>query len=514
MIIAYDLGTSGLKASLHHDDGGIIASSFHAYPTFFPAPGFQEQRPADWRDAVCGATRALLAQSGARPNAAALSGQSLAPVLMDSDGNLILESVPIWCDTRATAETQEFFTAVDYKEWYLATGNGDPPETYTIMKLMWLKRHYPEACARTSVVLGSKDYVNYILTGKTGTDFSYASGSGVFDLEHLCYRDDFCKAAGISRNIFPPPLASHQIVGRVTPEAAVQSGMPEGIPVALGGVDNACMSLGALGLEEGRAYMSLGSSAWIAVTSKKPVLDLQTRPFVFAHAEKGLYTSGVSIFAAGSAYRWASEELCADLPQGGERFQAMDKLAAKSVPGANGVLFNPALSGGSGQEPGAGLRGAFLGLRMASTRGDLLRAVMEGVAFSMENYCMRALRRHVDINGGLAVCGGGAESAVWSQIFADVFNMPVLLNRHVQNAASLGAAAIAARAAGLWKDYAPLEHLLRSEKEYKPIAANTQLYKRRSDIFDQWTRSILPFCEQLNALLEKEEPRLKEDTDE
>lgn len=160
------------------------------------------------------------------------------------------------------------------------------------------------------------------------------------------YEDRFFEAAGISKDIFPEIIPSDAIVGNVTAEASKECGLCEGTPVACGAVDNTCMALDARGLEEGVAYTSLGSSSWIAVTSQKPIIDLETRPFVFAHANKGYYTSAVSIFSAGNSFRWIRDRLLMDYPNDTDTYDIMNKMAESTPPGSHDVLFNPSLAGG------------------------------------------------------------------------------------------------------------------------------------------------------------------------
>ena len=314
-LIAYDLGTGGIKASLFSEKGTSLADVFIQYDTLFGAEHFVEQRPMDWWNHVCTATRQLLASSNSTASeiaGVALSGHSLVAVPISRDGKLLAEQVPIWCDMRATQEARELFTRLDYNQWYCTTGNGDPAECYTITKLMWMKNHQPDLYADTYKILGSKDFINYMLTGVLCTDPSYASGFGVFHLNHWDYEPAFMEAAGIRPDIFPEIRPSDSIIGTVTAKAARLTGLAEGTPVACGAVDNTCMALGARGMDEGVAYTSLGSSSWIAVTSSKPIIDTATRPFVFAHAQKGYYTSAVSIFSAGNSFRWVRDNLCRD----------------------------------------------------------------------------------------------------------------------------------------------------------------------------------------------------------
>lgn len=499
-ILAYDLGTGGIKASLYGEDGVSCGAYFAAYPTYYPAPDRHEQRPADWWEGVCNATKALLKQTGIPPKAiaaVAASGHSLVAVPLNEGNQPLLEQVPIWSDARAVAEAKDYFSQVNYRDWYLATGNGDPPETYSIFKLIWLKAHEPDIWAKTRRVVGSKDYINLCLTGQWATDYSYASGTGAFDLRTWDYREDYLQAAGLPRSLFASPMESHTIIGTVTPRAAARCGLAPGTPVACGGVDNALMALGAQGLGDGRAYISLGSSAWLAVTAAKPVLDPQTRPFVFAFVQKGYYTSGVSVFAAGSAYCWARDALCKDLPAQPTSLADMDAEAADVPPGAMGVLFNPTLAGASPQEPGPRLQGSFLGLTLDTTRAVLLRAVLEGVALSIQQNCLEVLRDQIPLKGPLLITGGGAKSSLWMQIFADVCAGEILQSSAGQEAASLGAAAVAARGIGLFDDYRSCGWFNIAGQPYHPRPTQAAAYETLRRRFAVWTHGLAALQETL-----------------
>ncbi len=497
-VISYDLGTGGLKAGLYRADGVSVGFEFLSYQTYYPEPDWHEQRPMDWWQAVCVSTKKLLQTSGIDPAcvvAAAASGQSLVAAPVGFRGELLMDRVPIWSDRRAKAEAAAFFSRVDYEKWYMTTGNGDPPETYSVFKLMWLKMHRPDIFAETRAVLGSKDYINYRLTGRIATDYSYASGSGVFELENWRYSDAFIAAAGLPRSLFIEPVDAYALVGTVTADAAEMCGLCQGTKVVCGGVDNACMALGTTGIGNGRVYTSLGSSAWIAVSADKPILDAKKLPFVFAHVEKGFYTTGVSIFAAANAYRWARDTFCADIS--GDPYRRMDQLAALSPIGANGVMFNPSLAGGSSQEPSEALQGAFFGLKLSTNRADILRAILEGVALSL-NICLGVIDPMIEANDAMIVCGGGARSDLWMQIFADVYNKKIVVANVDQDAASLGAAAIAARGAGFWKDYKPLDALFCVQKTFEPISANRDRYAVIAKWFFHWITALAAIHEAMN----------------
>jgi len=504
-LIAYDLGTGGIKASLFDAEGRSLAEAFRQYDTFYPHDKWIEQRPDDWWDGVCYATRKLLSDSGCDPAeiaGAALSGHSLVAAPLDKDGNLLSDSVPIWCDMRSSDQVAPFFRNLSYEDWYMTTGNGDPEETYTVFKLMWLKEHEPELFAKIHKIIGSKDYVNYRLTGRIATDPSYASGFGVFNLLKWDYEDRFFEAAGLDRAIFPDIIASDAIVGYVTEEASKACGLLPGTPVACGAVDNTCMSLGARGLEEGNVYVSLGSSSWIAVTSKTPVVDVKTRPFVFAHVKRGCYTSAVSIFSAGNSFRWIRDNLIknvSDETDETDYYGLMNQLAESVPVGSRGVLFNPTLAGGSAQEPSADLMGGFMGLTLGATRSDLVRSSMEGVAFALR-HTLDILKSQVEVTGDMLLTGGCSKSAVWRRIFCDIFNMSVVKTNIDQDCASLGAAALAANAVSLWDGYDIIPKIHCVEERLEPDAANNAVYEKFFAIYEKWTDSLAALSDELASV--------------
>lgn len=498
-LIAWDLGTGGIKASLFDASGRSLAQVFRQYDTFFPRDKWVEQRPLDWWEAVCAATGSLLRESRCNPAdiaCAALSGHSLVAVPLDRNGRLLKDRVPIWCDMRSFDQVPLFFKDLSYEDWYTTTGNGDPPETYTVLKLMWMKAHEPEIFGQIDKILGSKDFINYKLTGRICTDPSYASGFGVFDLKAWDYEDRFFAAAGIDRSIFPEIIPSDAVVGTVTEAAARECGLLPGTPVACGAVDNTCMSLGATGLDEGRVYASLGSSAWIAVTSTEPIVDLQTRPFVFAHAKKGYYTSAVSIFSAGNSFRWVRDTLYQECGNGTDTYGVMNREAEAVPPGSHGVLFNPTLAGGSAQEPSPNLKGGFLGLTLSTTRGDLTRAAMEGVAMALRK-TLDILKTQTALSGDMLLTGGCSKSPLWRRIFCDVFHMPVVKTNVDQDAASLGAAALAANAVGLWDGYGGISTIHQVEDRLVPDPETVRQYEKLLNVYGKWTDSLAALSEEM-----------------
>ncbi len=477
-ILSYDLGTSGVKAGLYDETGRLIASRYGTYTTLYPADERREQRPAEWWSRVVQVTREIAEQFDAGGVAAVgVSGHSLGTIPVDRERNLLTDTTPIWSDARAIHEAEAFFEKTDYRRWYEATGNGFPPHLYSIFKQMWLKEYEPEIYERTDCFLGSKDYINFLLTGQKATDRSYASGSGVYDLKKGQYIDGYLECAGIDKRKLPRIAASDAVIGYVTGTAAAELGIPGGVPVVAGGVDNACMSLGANCRKSGDAYASLGSSAWITVCADSPSLNFETKTYTFAHCVKDKFIPSVGVFSSGSSLEWAISRLFAGLEKEKDRYERFSFLARSSPAGANGLFFIPNLAGGSSFDPRPDVRGMIANLDLKHTPADVARAVYEGIALHLR-CAYDAFGSETASVKKLLLVGGGAQNEVWCGIYASVFGIPVFRTAMTQGAASLGAAALAAVGTGLWKDYEMLDTLQKEECVIDPDEADMKYYQK------------------------------------
>ncbi len=481
MIIAFDLGTSGCKAAAYDLEGTNLAETFVGYPTSYPAPLRHEQRPADWWSAVVEACRTLVERTSIRPRdvvGLGLSGQSLALVPVDRHCEPLLESVPIWSDARAQRQADEFFTRLPEECWYLTTGNGFPPPLYTLFKLMWLREHQPEVFGSTNLVFGSKDFINFRLTGRPATDHSYASGFGCYNLSSRDYDLDLLQAADVPAALLPRIVPSTAILGGLSADAARDLHLISGTPVVAGGVDNACMAAGAREVVAGRIYCSLGSSNWITVSADHPILEPESRPYVFDHVVPGLYVSALSTFGGGSSVDWLRESLF----EGDMAIETLMKLAASSPVGARGLLCLPTLAGGTILEGGPEARGALIGLDLLHNRADVIRAFLEGVAMALRPAVVM-MRRLACVNDEMLLVGGGSKSALWRQILADVFALPVVRTGVDQQAATLGAAAVVAVGVGAWPDFTAVDHAHQDRDRNVPSPSRCTTYDRIFEVF-------------------------------
>lgn len=508
-LLAYDLGTGGNKASLYDQDGQCLAEEFVSYETYYPQAGWHEQRPEDWWQAVRSSTQALLEASQINPEeilAIGISGHSLGVVPVDEDGHLLRDSIPIWSDARPVEQTKQVFEKISELEWYNITGNGFPAPLYAAFKIMWLRDNEPEIFAKIHKVIGTKDYINLKLTGVIATDFSYASGSGVYDLVNWQYSEKLIQATGLPAEIFPDIYPSTEVLGTLSPEAAQALGLPESVKVVAGGVDNSCMALGARSYKEGRMYNSQGSSSWIAVASSKPLLDDAARPYVFTHVVPGLFTSAIGVFATGSSLRWVRDHLCKDLISQAEKedvdvYDLMTAEAAPVKPGAKGLFFNPSLAGGSSMDASINIRGAFFGLDLGHTRSDMIRATMEGVAMELGK-SLDALRKLWPVGHEMVVVGGGGRSPLWRQIHADNYRATVLKTNIDQQAAALGAAAVAAVGVGLWENFDKIDEIHEIENVTEPIPENVSIYQKLMPLSKKASQYLAEIGDDLKTLAE------------
>lgn len=488
-VLAYDLGTGGCKSSLYDALGNCVRESFCEYPTFYSQPHWHEQRPDDWFNAIVKSTHILLDDQPTAVKdsieAIALSGQSLAMLPLGADGKLLMEQVPIWSDGRVgDEELKELFRTIPERDWYMITGNGFPARLYTVFKTYWLRRHRPEIFARTRHIVGSKDYINFLITGCLATDPSYVSGSGLFSLMDWKYSDVLLAASGLDSGLFSQPVLSTEIIGTLTADAAGLLGLRQKIKVVAGGVDNSCMALGAMCFKEGRIYNSLGSSSWFSLSSSTPVLDPDTRPYVFAHVLPRVYVSSTSIFSGGSSHKWFRNTLA-----GGEDYAVLEKEAEAVEPGCNGLMFNPTLAGGSSQDASPFTRGGFIGLTLGHSRGHMGRAVLEGVGFGLR-LALDELRKKVKVSDEMLLVGGGGKSPLWRQILADAFGLDIVQTNIDQQAATLGAAALALVGCGVWSSFDQIDKLHGEVSRVRPQPRESALYE-----------SMLPRYRRLAAFL-------------
>ena len=494
-ILAHDLGTSGNKATLYSEEGAQVASSTVAYATRFFNGTWAEQAPEDWWRAVCDSTRELLAQAAVVPAdiaVVALSGQMMGCTPVDKGGRALRPSI-LYCDQRATREAAALLDQISMRDFYGICGHR-ASASYTLEKLMWIRENEPEIFRQTHKTLCAKDYVNCRLTGVMATDFSDASGTNAFDLNRFEWSEKLLSLAGIDGSLFPDAVDSATIIGGVTADAARETGLAAGTPVAAGGGDGSAAGVGVGCVRPGSAYNCLGSSSWIALTVEKPIIDPEMRTMNWAHCVPGYLHPSGTMQTAGSSFKWLAEQLCgaeaeAAKTLGGSAYARIDEAIAAVPPGSNGLLFLPYMLGERTPWWNTEARGAFIGLHLASTRADMMRAVMEGVAMNL-GLIADIFRTHVPIDA-LTVIGGGARSGVWRQILADACGCPVRTLTSRAEATSMGAAIIGGVACGLFKDFNVVSRFVSVDQTVTPQAETVTLYRRRRALLESAYRGLV-----------------------
>ncbi len=497
-ILAHDLGTTGNKATLFDSRGTCVASSYRAYETTYPRPNWAEQNADDWQRAVWESTQELLIGGGISTGdiaAVSFSGMMNGMLPVDAAGQPLRTAI-IWADQRATEEAECLGQRCGVEEVYRRTGHR-PGASYTAAKTLWFKRQQRALYARTHQVLQAKDYAAFTICGRFATDFSDASGTNLFDLEGRIWAHDIMEEIGLDRAKFPQAYPSASVIGGVTPEASAETGLLAGTPVVIGGGDGACATVGAGSVAPGDAYNYVGSSSWIAVTSEQPLLDPLMRTFTFAHLDPNLYFPTGTMQCAGGSLDWLERLLRG---KGEEKlYDELNAAAARVEPGAAGLLFLPYLLGERSPRWNPLARGVFAGLSMSHSRAEMARAVLEGVALNLKTILNGFLDQGADIHA-MRLIGGGARSAVWRQILADVYDLPILRPALPAEATSLGAAIAGGVAVGLFADYRVAHELVRVDEAESPDPANTRRYVALHGTFERAYIALKPIFEELSLI--------------
>jgi xylulokinase len=439
--LGLDLGTSGVRVLAVDTNGKVIAEVNRHYPLLTPQPGWTEQNPQDW------AKQSLLALEdmskkikGHQVVALGLSGQMHGMTPLGAKGEVVRPAI-LWNDQRTGDAVKTMEKAIPREEFIGRTGN--PAITgFHLPKLVWLHKAEPNNFKRTKHSLLPKDYIGYVLTGQMASEPTDNSGTNCFHLATKTWDEDILKALKISSSLFPAVIASHEITGQLKRDVAKHTGLPEGLPVIVGAGDNAAAATG-LGLSSRKPTLgsvSLGTSGVIFAPLSKPTPDPRGRVHLFCHADGGYNLLGVTLSAAGSL-QWYHDTFAKEIP-----FDQLVKLAAKSKPGSNGVTFKPYLAGERTPHLNPNLRGSFTGLSLANNQEDVVRAVLEGVAFSLRD-TLDVISSLTKLTSCLST-GGGSQSEFWLQMISDVLKMPLCTPTYNQGAA-YGAALLAMKGVGV-----------------------------------------------------------------
>jgi xylulokinase len=444
-LLGIDVGTGGTRALLIDEAGAVVASAIHEHEPFAsPRSGWAEQDPHDWWRACQGAVRKLLAESNVAPAEIAcigLSGQMHGAVLLDGNDE-VLRPALIWCDQRTAAECRYLNEIIGEQRLVELTAN--PALTnFTLTKLLWVRTNEPEIWRRFHSFLLPKDYVRLRLTGVRAIDVADASGTLLLDVVHRRWSDAMLSAVGLSPDCLPALYESQEIVGRVTEQAAASTGLKAGTPVVAGAGDQAAGATGMGIVRPGDVSATIGTSGVVFAASDAPVTDPRGRLHTFCHAIPGRWHVMGVTQAAGLSLRWLRDNFAP-----ASNYDQLSAEAAKVPAGSGGVLWAPYLMGERTPHLDPDARAALLGLAADHTRAHVVRAILEGVAFSLKDTLTIFRELGIPVKA-IRLGGGGARSALWRQIQADVYGQAVETVQ-AEEGAAYGAALLAGVGAGVW----------------------------------------------------------------
>jgi len=477
-LIGIDVGTSGTKTALFDTKGNTVMKVTVEYPLYTPKEGWAEQKPEDWYNAVIQGLRIISKEyPDANILAIGLTGQMHGLVMLDDEGEVLRDSI-IWCDQRTEKECGEITKRV--KNLVEITAN--PAITgFTASKILWVRNNEYEIYKKCRHILLPKDYIRYKLTGAFATDVSDASGMQLLDIKRRSWSKEVLDDLDIDINLLPQCFESVEITGYLTESAARLCGLKSGIPVVAGGGDNAASAIGTGVCEDGKAFTTIGTSGVVFVHTKEMKVDSLGRVHTFCAAVPGEYHVMGVTQGAGLSLKWFRDNFCQEIMETSkllnmDPYQLMDEKAGKVPIGSRGLYYLPYLMGERTPHLDPNVKGAFLGITARNTKEDFIRAVMEGVSFSLKD-CLKVFGQMGIFADNMTLCGGGSKSALWAQMISDVFNLPIsTLDKN--EGAAFGAAILAGTGAGVYESVKAAAKVIKQSGKFYPNEENVKVYEK------------------------------------
>ncbi len=482
--LGIDVGTGGSRAVVVDERGRVVSSATVEHEPFAsPRAGWAEQEPRDWWRASAAAVREAMRRGGVAGEeiaAVGLSGQMHGSVLLD-EREEVLRPALIWCDQRTDEQCRRITERVGASRLIELTCN--PALTgFTLPKLLWVREHEPEVWARVRSVMLPKDYVRLRLTGEHAIDVADAAGTLLLDVAGRRWSQEMLEAAELDERLLPRVYESQEVTGRVTRGGAAETGLKEGTPVVAGAGDQAAGAVGMGIVRPGAVSATIGTSGVVFAATDKPSLDPRGRVHTFCHAVPGRWHVMGVTQGAGLSLRWFRDQFGAGRDDGRDPYERMTEEAAAAPAGSGGVLWAPYLMGERTPHLDPRARAALTGLTASHTRAHVLRAVLEGVAFSLRDTFEIFKEMGVPVER-IRLGGGGARSALWRQIQSDVYGRAVE-TVEAEEGAAYGAALLAGVGAGAWASVdAACEAVVRTASTTEPDPAASELLARQYEAY-------------------------------
>lgn len=495
-ILTQDIGAFSCKAVLFSADGSIVRSNTISYSPQCNDQDWSWQSPQLWWEAFCANCRTILADIPAESvKVVALCGQMMSCLAVDEHVRPLYDCIT-WDDKRSLEQVKEINAAIGSETIHRITGSC-LGYSFSLPKILWLKKHHPDLYARTDRFIQCKDYVNYLLTGQLATDETDAGFTQMYDLYGRCWSDTILQAMGIDRAKLPEVVPMGTILGPVTPEAAAQCGLSTRTLVAQGLGDGRAPSVGAGIQKPGEGCLYLGSSAWLSQVTASRQMDIDHAITKASYLSPDLFVNGGSIF---------SGRLCADwfvrafLPQVSDTHDLSALLSSqlpKSPVGSNGLLFMPYLRGERAPWWNSYAKGGFVGLCAYHTRYDFCRSIVEGVSFQLGIIKHRI--EGIEPFTSMCLMGSGC-SLQWQQVLSDVLEMDIVSSDVAPFVACVGAAVVAGVGAGLLRDYSEASRFHRNQRITTPIAEHMEIYQELLPAFEDCYYALQDINQHLSQL--------------
>ncbi len=442
--LGIDLGTSSVKILAMNEQNQIVGDVSKEYPVYYPKDKWAEQNPEDWWQQTVAAVKELITKfdiPSDKVRAIGFSGQMHGLVALDKDNNVLMPSI-LWCDNRTERECEQITQHFGKEKLREFTGN-KCLTGFTAPKILWVKNNMPDEFRRIAHVMLPKDYVRFRLTGNYATDYSDASGMLLLDVKNKCWSEPVCDYVGINRAVLPELFESYEVTGTVTDDVKQTLGLSGEILVVGGAGDQAAGAIGTGTVEEGIVSVTLGTSGVVFAAHKDYRSDEDCRLHAFCHANGNYHTMGVMLSAA-SCLKWWVDNVNLEM----DTVELLDE--AQTADFNSKVVFLPYLLGERTPYSDPNAKGVFAGMDINTTRAQMTLAVLEGVAFGLNDSLQILVDMGIPVNE-VRLIGGGARSALWKRIIADIFNKPIG-EINTNQGGALGAAILAAVGAGVYPD--------------------------------------------------------------
>lgn len=444
-LLGIDIGTSACKVAIFEKSGAVVAQSNQPYQLYYPNPGWVEQDADEWWRAICNGIKDVLAKSGIAPTDIAgigIDGQSWSAIPVDQEGNALART-PIWMDTRARDICDRVKADVGFERIFSVAGNDFLP-SYTTPKMLWFKEQAPDIYKKTYKFMQSNSYIALKLTGVMSMDLSQGYGIHFFKMDDCTVDADLAKELGLSADQIPELYECHDIVGKVTAQAAALTGLAEGTPVVAGGLDAACGTLGAGVYLPGQTQEQGGQAGGMSICVDHALAH--PKLILSPHVVPGMWLLQGGTVGGGGTLRWFKQEFGAD-----SSFDELTALAEPIATGSDGVIFLPYMAGERSPIWNPDAKGVYYGLGFDKTKGHMVRATLEGVAYSLEHNLRVAAEAGAEVEELIAM-GGASNSRLWTQIKADVTGKTIKVPTS-DTATTLGAAILAGVGVGVYAGF-------------------------------------------------------------